>query len=297
MGDHQRIYGSSMKKLLLMFLLASVTCFAQNVKIASPSTPSQNIVSGITVNNSTNMVIPGSLTISNDFSLTKGAVNNFIWTCTNANGAGAWLVNSGTNSIPGSVVLTNNVLFLNAITNVTSVGGGTSLRNDVSNNIFFIKSLLGSNGVTIVDGGTNVTIVGSGGGASTLLTTNITTATGGASLAWEPILQLTTTATTGNVVVSGQAFARATVVSAWVRIRDANTNKTAVSFGYDGGNTGDTWPQNATLLDTLTGSTKTYVLEVASNVGSLVWTNQGPTSAQGPSITNGGINITILQVP
>lgn len=291
-----------MKKLLLMFLLASVSCFAQNVKIATPSAPSQNILSGITVNSSTNMVVPGSLTVSNEFILPKSAANNFIWTCTNANGAGTWLVNSGTNSIPGSVVLTNNVLFLNAITNVTSVGGGTSLRNDVSNNIFFIKSLLGSNGVSIVDGGSNVTIsVTNSSGASSVLSTNLTTATGGSVLYnWSTILQITTTATSGSVIINARSMAPdPPPAMTWIRVRDATSN--VVFNAHNGLNTGGGIASAPLLtevmfVDTLSGSTKTYFMDVAASAINQPYTNKFTTSTQSPTMTN-GLGMTMIQIP
>lgn len=277
-----------MKKLLLMLLLVSGSCFAQNVKIASPSTPSQNIISGITVNSSTNMVVPGSLTVSNNFVLPKSATPNFVWTCTNANGNGTWLVSSSTNA------------FLNAITNVTSVGSGESLRSAVSNNIFFIKSLVAGSNITIVDsGGTNLTIASSasGGGTNTVRTAYLSTHTGAAAYTWNTVTNITTVATTGKVSVRGQVMSIATAAAlVGIRIRDATTNISQyVSIGQAGGVTSPLSGQTV-IEEYLTGVAKTYTLEVFSSGAGLVYTNAAAAGAQNPEITS-TLGITLVESP
>lgn len=287
-----------MKKLLLILMLMSGPVFAQNVKIASPSTPAQNILSGVTVNNSTNVVIPGSLTVSNEFTLPKSAVTFFVWTCTNANGHGTWMASTSTNTLSQEFVMTNNALFVNAITNVTSVGSGDSLRSAVSNNIFFIKSITGTSGVTVSATAQTLTISGSGsGGPSSILSTNLTTSSTGPNIyTWVNILQLTTTATTGNVFVQGRAMTTidppATLA---VRIRDVDTN--VVFNSHNNAGTLQNAPALTTcdLVDTLSGSTKTYYMDVFSGTLNQALTNT-ITGAQTAQMTN-GLGMFIIQMP
>lgn len=139
----------------------------------------------------------------------------------------------------------------------------------------------------------------SGSSGSLLISTNISTGTSGSSYVWTPICQITTTATNGNVLVTARAtdFPVGSAVT-FMRIRDTATNVVASVNGniIGGGVTDCPTLLRASLPDSLSGTTKTYFMEVTSSTSSTIFTNTVTTSSQSPPILN-GLGMTILQTP
>lgn len=125
-------------------------------------------------------------------------------------------------------------------------------------------------------------------GSSSVVTTNLAFATGSASgYTWKNIATINTTATSGSVMVLGSAAAVAgTEAASWIRVRDSVTN--VVSVVKIGGNGITSSPVgNTMIIDSLSGSTKSYFMDVAnSGGGSLVYTNIVASGGQEPGNTN-----------
>lgn len=129
------------------------------------------------------------------------------------------------------------------------------------------------------------------------VTTNVNgyTYSSGAGYTWSTVFSLTTTASNGLVCVQGQAIigpSQAHLVI--LRVRDTantvagNTGGTAVS-GANG------TPYSAVLYDLLTGTPKTYVMEVATSSTATTFTNVLAGSAGSFVALSNGLNLTITQ--
>jgi hypothetical protein len=127
-------------------------------------------------------------------------------------------------------------------------------------------------------------------GGSSILSSNLATATGHASAnTFTNIASLTTTATNGMVIITARAISSTGGGMQYIRIRDADTNAVEVSSNTIG--TGNPALQ-CTLIDSLSGATKTYFLDVSSSAGSQVYTNANAT----PPIVN-GLGLKVIQLP
>ena len=118
----------------------------------------------------------------------------------------------------------------------------------------------------------------------------------GAGYTWSTIFTLTTTASNGLVCVQGQAIVGPSQAHYVVlRVRDtANT-----VCGNDGGSAvsgANGTPYSAVLYDLLTGSPKTYVMEVATSSTATTFTNSLAGSAGSFVPLSNGLNMTITQI-
>lgn len=196
---------------------------------------------------------------------------------------------------PGGNIATNTITGLNLSTNFTFPSGNYSFTNS-NTTVNFTNANLG-----FTSGQIPITSIVSGGSIVTntqfsLISTNIqTTITHPSSYTWTNIITLVTTATNGNVQVRGSALAYNNSMAAlWVRVRDNTTNVVSVAMAsapltYNP-------VASAILYDTLSGSTKTYFLDVASSGASQVLTNTAPAVGQSPEIGD-GLSMKIFQTP
>lgn len=129
------------------------------------------------------------------------------------------------------------------------------------------------------------------------ITTNLNgyTYTSSGGYDWSTIFTLTTTASNGLVCVSGEAIiGPSQPQTVWFRVRDtANTvgdhdAKTAIS-GANG------TPYHAMIYDLLTGTPKTYVVEVATSSTSATFTNVLGGSAGSFVAMSNGLNMKVIQ--
>lgn len=201
-----------------------------------------------------------------------------------------------TNSVDG-IALSSNVTFRAGtldftLATVTSnsiagsgVSGATNSAGSADQGKIVKLNALGKVDSTMISG-------------SSMLTTNLGTATGSASsYTWQNILTLTTTATNGTVIVTGRAIQSGNSVSGWVRLRDVTTNVVSSIYenlaGLDKG-----LDESVTLTDSLNGTAKTYYLDVAASGNSVIYTNTAPARSQWPiaaGVSN-GLSIRILQM-
>lgn len=115
---------------------------------------------------------------------------------------------------------------------------------------------------------------------------------------WGVIGSLTTTATTGVVMVQGRVGTVGAAPSLiLLRLRDAATNVVSAAQ-YEPNTGGGSWPffHSVTLLDSLSGTAKTYTLEFTALGAAVAFTNVVPATVQNPT-TPDAFGIKILQFP
>jgi uncharacterized protein YaiE (UPF0345 family) len=128
--------------------------------------------------------------------------------------------------------------------------------------------------------------------AAVISNTVNTTTSSGTAYVWTPVCAVTSTVTRGAISVVGKASVFS-ANSVWCRVRDSNTN--IVSVGVCKASALDNGTAESTLLDVLSGSTKIYWLDVATDGTSIALTNQYDT-ASSPLVGN-GLGIWINQKP
>ena len=133
-------------------------------------------------------------------------------------------------------------------------------------------------------------------GKGSLLQTNIASAaTTNVSYQWtENIASLTTTTTSGVVVVSGSVAANG--LSAYLRVRSSDGAMSSAQCMYSGGGV-NVGQLGVTLIDVLSGTNKTYVLDIsAAAAPPYSYTNRFDAGGNPPAFTN-AMYLRILQIP
>lgn len=171
-----------MKKVLLILLcLVSVAFGQERIKVAPSSSPSDNILTYLTVTGRTNLFVPGngiiggSLTVSNSF-IGLGAINTLVnqtltgdsSIVTRGLGDSRYFASSSTNQF----VATNNTVFVNALTNGTVSGTGYGLLSGIANRTFTLKDLIAGAGMSFTSNGNSVTLTSTASGGGDVFTSS-----------------------------------------------------------------------------------------------------------------------------
>ncbi len=128
---------------------------------------------------------------------------------------------------------------------------------------------------------------------SAIVSTNFPSHTGsGSANVFTQVGTITTTATNGTVSITGRALQVASGNALWLRVRDSTTNVIAQTSVAAAG----IHILECSLRDTLSGATKTYAIDVASDGVSTTYTNNLTATVSNPIIQN-GLGISILQTP
>jgi len=206
-------------------------------------------------------------------------------------------------------ISTNGVTETELNTNINFRVGSLTFTNctalNFSNNQILSPAIAGiTNSAGVGDAG-KVTKVGPTGflpshllrDVASIVTTNLvgTNIVFGAGYVYTTLAQLATTATTGSVIVkAGVCNDDPTSSIQFMRLRDSGNTVYAEWMGTVGSASA---AMNAMLFDTLSGSTKTYILETApSGAGTENYTNT-LTSADSAAPVSDGFYIKIYQVP
>lgn len=126
---------------------------------------------------------------------------------------------------------------------------------------------------------------------SVFTSTNLNTHTGsGSALTYTTVAQLSTVGVTGTVTVVGKVSTAATA-AIMIRLRDSGST---VFANQDNSLANAGRSSSVVLQDQLTGTSKTYVLETASDTTSVVYTNTFSATTGHPAVS-GGLGMTILE--
>lgn len=229
---------------------------------------SQMAANSISGNNIQSLTIPGGDLINYTLTSTQVATNGLM----------GWNLNPTFTLLPS---------FTFTFTNGTFNMGNSAMTINLSNSVIQVSSnqipLYGVNGAV---------------SGSLALSSNINgySYTSGAGYTYSTILQMNTTFTTGSVHVIGKALiAPSQAHTVFLRVRDSgNTvwgNAAAAAIGG-----GSATPYVAELHDTLTGTAKTYLLEVATSATATSFTNVHSTGVGGVGGATNGLGMTIFQV-
>jgi hypothetical protein len=134
---------------------------------------------------------------------------------------------------------------------------------------------------------------------SSVISTNFNgyTYSSGAGYTWSTMATLTTTATTGSVIVVGRVLiAPSQVHNTMIRVVDSGGTVEGDGGGTPIGGAHCT-PFTARLVDFLTGSTKTYTLQVATAATSTTFTNGIAGGAGTAFSSSNGLGMVIHQIP
>lgn len=127
----------------------------------------------------------------------------------------------------------------------------------------------------------------------TIVSNTLNTATSsGTAYTWTQALAVTTTVTSGSITIVGKASV-STGNSIWCRVRDSNTN--IVSVGVCKAATVDNGTAEANFVDVLSGSTKIYCMDIATDGTSIALTNQYDTAGSPP--VGNGFGLWMIQTP
>jgi hypothetical protein len=231
----------------------------------------------------TKKVVVGLATKPGNFEYAPIYVTNGVLTANGLVATNGLTVSSGTVNFTGIGTLTipNDKVAASAVVGITTSAGAADSGK--------IPKLNGS-------GVLDTTFLGASG--SILTNVSLPSKSIGSGYTWVAVTNITTTRTTGTVVVTARAALDTSgggVV--WIRLRDASTNVVGVAMANTAAGGYGNPIATATLLDVLSGSTKTYFMECAAN-GAATVTNSVPSSAASPEFLGGNdLGMTIIQNP
>lgn len=155
-------------------------------------------------------------------------------------------------------------------------------------------------GLTVSISGKTATVTAStsAGTVDSIISTNFTSASTSTAFTWQNIASLTTTTTNGLVTVRGRASSPSSSApyAFWVRVRNSGTTLVRQGNNLHNGSGNAGQHAEATLDDTLTGTARTYYLDVSDSSGSLTLTNAYSASGASPPIVD-GMGLEIIQKP
>lgn len=191
----------------------------------------------------------------------------------------------GTNSVDGVAIATNIQLRAGTFLIVTNAGTAINFTNAT---LGFSAGQIPASAITgIVTNRSNT------------ITTNFNgyTYSSGAGYTWSTVATLTTTATTGSVTVIGRmTIAPSQAHTTMLRVVDSG----GTVEGDDGGTPisgSNCTPYTARLVDFLTGTTKTYTMQVATSATSTTFTNGIAGGAGSAFSVSNGLGMVIQQIP